>query len=88
MSGIITITIIIIIISSMSLVDCCCLHEVPPVSTILCSSPRGVQTNVDRFQSDRFQQFDSMSVLVVLEVVSTQQEVLELRHVEHDGDPF
>jgi len=29
-----------------------------------------------------------MSVLVVLEVVSSQQAVLELRHVEHDGDPF
>ena len=38
--------------------------------------------------SDRFQQFESMSVLVALEVVSSQQAVLELRHVEHDGDPF
>jgi len=38
--------------------------------------------------SDRFQQFESMSVLVALEVVFIQQAVLELRHVEHNGDPF
>jgi len=38
--------------------------------------------------SDRFQQFESMSVLVALEVVSNQQAVLELRHVEHDSGPF
>jgi len=42
--------IIIIIISSMPLVEYCCLHKVPPVSTILCSPPRGVQTNVGKFQ--------------------------------------
>jgi len=29
-----------------------------------------------------------MYVLVALEVVSSQQAVLELWHVEHDGDPF
>jgi len=29
-----------------------------------------------------------MYVLVALKVVSSQQAVLELRHVEHDGDPF
>jgi len=38
--------------------------------------------------SDRFQQFESISVLVALEIVSSQLEVPELRHVEHDGDPF
>jgi len=41
---------IIIIISSMSLVERCCHHKVPQVSTILCSPPRCVQTNVGRFQ--------------------------------------
>jgi len=38
------------VISSMSLVERCCRHQVPPVSTILRSPPRGVQTNVGRFQ--------------------------------------
>jgi len=32
------------------IVERCCRHKVPPVSTILCSPPRGVQTNVGRFQ--------------------------------------
>jgi len=41
--------VIIIIISSMPLMECCCRTEVLPVSTILCSLPRGVQTNVGRF---------------------------------------
>jgi len=26
--------------------------------------------------------------MVALEVVSSQQAVLELRHIEHDGDPY
>jgi len=34
----------------MPLVERCCLYEVPPVSTILRSPPRGVKTNVGRFQ--------------------------------------
>ena len=29
-----------------------------------------------------------MSVLVALEVVFSQQAVLEMRHVEHDSGPF
>jgi len=34
------------------------------------------------------QQFESMSVLIALEVVFSQQAVLEKWYVEHDGDPF
>ena len=63
----------IVIISSMPLVERCCLHKVPPVSTILCSPPR----SVDHYWqvSSRFQQLESMSVLVALEVFSSQQRV-------------
>jgi len=32
--------------------------------------------------SDRFQQFESMCVLVAIDVISHQQAVLELRHVD------
>jgi len=80
-------SIIIIIIGSIPVVARCCHHKVPPVSTILCSPPRGVQTNVGRFQIVFNSSSPYVFVLVALEVVSSQQAVLELRYVEHDSGP-
>ena len=55
-----------IIISSMPHVERCCLHEVPPVSTILCSPPRGVKTKTYRPMLVGFRSFSTVRVHVCL----------------------
>jgi len=73
--------IIIMIISSMPLVKLCCHHKVPPCSQH--DSVLAATRCADQYWqvSGRFQQFESISVLVALEVFSSLQAVLELQHV-------